>query len=834
MNIRLTLAATAVALGATVAFAVPAKPGLRTYRNPDGTTISLRLVGDEHFHTYVTADGLTVGRAADGFFHYRSAEGLSAMRASDPAARPETESQFLNSRNVESFSVKSLLAPRRTTLKSRRKAMAPAADNQERQVPSLGSPRIPVLLVQYSDYKFKDSDPNKTFHDFFATGEKSAHQYFVDQSNGKFNPVYDVYGPVTLPNKRAYYGGNDSDGNDLRVCTMVGEACERLDSQINFRNYDNNGDGECDVVIVLYAGDGEASSYDEDAEDAVWPCQWALSSKDSDFAKGALTLDGTRVDMFAVFNELNGSDLTQIDGVGTFCHEFSHCLGLPDFYDTQYGPHFGMGPWSLLDSGSYNDDGYTPVGYSAYEKNFMGWLDIPEVKADTRYTLTALNQGSAETDMAVKLTNDADPDEYFIIENRARKGWDAYMTADGLFIYHVTYDKDAWDQNYVNDYDLQRMTPVPADGELQLDSYSYFGEMYYSPNEEGLLGDFWPWKENTEWTDETTPAAAVNTGSFLSKPVTEMTRNADGSISFWTMKTPLPSIATPTGIEHTVLSETSARISWTAGDANATDYLLQVYPHRDITWSLIYDEDFTKSGSWETLWDTEGYTAMESDGLRFGSNKQPGGLISPAFDLDGNRQVTVAFTAKAYGNDDSSVVVSVLDENNKELDTKTVALSSQHKAYSLVLDAATSGKVTVWFETTGKKARFYLKDARIYVGDASEEVAKARRAAAADNVMEITVKGATEYTLTGLEAKQKYDYRLRALSPDETAYNHSGWSEVGTFNLGDTTGITIPAADADETEALYYTLQGQRAAQPLLPGLYIRVHGNKATKILVK
>lgn len=836
---KLTLTAAALAISATAALAMPAKPGLHTYRNPDGSQITLRLIGDEHFHTYITTDGLTVARAADGYFKYRSAQGISSMRASDPADRPAAETDFLNTASRGNFTVKSLLAPRKTALKARRASAAASAQSSSwTQVPQTGSPRIPVLLVQYSDYKFKDSDPNKVFSDFFENGEKSARQYFVDQSNGKYTPQFDVYGPVTLPNKREYYGGNDYWGNDQRVCTMVGEACEKLDSQINYKNYDNDGDGECDVVIVLYAGDGEASSYEEDCEDAIWPCQWGLSAEGSDFSKGALTLDGTRVDLFAVFNELNGVDLSKIDGIGTFCHEYSHCIGLPDFYDTQYGPHFGMGPWSLMDSGGYNDDGYTPVGYSAYEKEFMGWLSIPEADADTRYTLPALNQKSADTDKAVRLTNSADPDEYFILENRARQGWDAFLPADGLFIYHVTYDAQAWEGNYVNDYDRQLMTPVPADGELQLDEFEYFGETYYQINEDGLLGDLWPWNGNTDFTDETTPAATVNTGSYLSKPVTEITRNADGTISFWAMKEPLPAIATPAQPRHSVLSTTSAHISWTQSDPLANDYMLQVWPHRDITWSLVYDQDFTQSGAWQNTWDTAGYTNIETDGLRFGSNKQSGALISPAFSLEGNQEVTVAFTAKSYGTDNSSIIVSVLDSNNDELSSETISLSSQHAAYSVVLAAPTDGNVTVWFETTGKKARFYLKDARIYAGDASDEVKKAPaapRATTPEGLMEITVKGATAHTLTGLTEGISYDYRLRALSPDETAYSHSAWTETQTFDLSTTTGICLPglATPAESGDARYYTLQGQPAATPLAPGIYIRVQGQKATKIRI-
>ena len=423
-----------------VAAAIPAKRGVRTFRQADGTTISLRLVGDEFSHSYLTSDGLAVSRQSDGNFHYLGVQGMSPVVAHDATARSAAEVSYLRA-NAADFGVAEVLKARRAA--SARKApgrrVAPAAD--ERQVPCIGSPRIPVILVQYRDYKFKDNDPKNTFTEFFSQGDVSAYQYFSDQSNGMFTPQFDVYGPYDLSGNRRVYGGNDENGDDKGVGLMVAEGCLGLDNNIDFSQYDNNGDGECDVVIVLYAGDGEASSYADDCEYAVWPCQWSLSS--SDYGK-ELNLDGTIVNKFAVFNELNGSDLSRIDGIGTFCHEFSHCLDLPDFYDTQYGPHFGMGDWSLMDGGSYNNDGYTPIGYSAYEKAFMGWIELEEAGENSFYTLPAMNQLSADTDKAVRITNAADPDEFYVLENRARRGWDAYMPAEGMLITHITYSAMAW------------------------------------------------------------------------------------------------------------------------------------------------------------------------------------------------------------------------------------------------------------------------------------------------------------------------------------------------------------------------------------------------------
>ncbi|MDE5870248.1 MAG: M6 family metalloprotease domain-containing protein, partial [Muribaculaceae bacterium] len=336
---------------------------------------------------------------------------------------------------------------------------------------SKGNTRIPVILVQYQDKKFKDSDPKATFNSFFnATGSgastitRSVKEYFRNQSKNQYVPTFELFGPITLSGKRADYGGNDEYGRDKGVGKMVAEAVLACDPQINYSQYDYSKDGYCDTVIILYAGDGENSSMHSDAANAIWPCHWSLYS--SDYGK-YLTLDNIRVNSFGVFNELNGSNLSKIDGIGTVCHEFSHCLGLPDFYDTNYGANFGMGYWSVMADGSYNNGGYTPVGYSAYEKEFMGWLSITESSPNSQYSLNPMNQNSSGSEQAVKIISDINPNEYFILESRKKQGWDEYMDAEGLMITHVTYDEDAWLRNEVNT-GLQRMTIMPADNNLLL------------------------------------------------------------------------------------------------------------------------------------------------------------------------------------------------------------------------------------------------------------------------------------------------------------------------------------------------------------------------------
>ena len=836
MNLKsLLLSTLGITLGTASLWAIPARKGLHDYVQPDGSTVALQRVGDEFFHTLATPDGTAVAKGADGFYYYTTLQGISSVRVADNlSARPAAEID-----GIQTVSVQELAASRKDRIAKARAFRSPAAvAKKASQVPSTGTPRVPVLLVQYSDYKFKDQDANATFTEFFSTGEVSAHQYFVDQSNGKYTPQFDVYGPVTLPNKRSYYGGNDYQGNDKAVGEMVADGCLGLDSKIDFSIYDNDKDGECDVVIVLYAGDGEASSMDDDYENSVWPCQWELSG--SDYGR-SLTLDKTKVDKFAVFNELNGSDLTKIDGIGTFCHEFSHCLDLPDFYDTQYGPHFGMGPWSLMDYGSYNNDGYTPIGYSAYEKAFMGWIDIEEGTDNTFYTLPVFNQKNAATDKAVKLTNPSDKNEYFILENRKKQGWDEYMTTEGLMIYHVTFSQSAWDNNVVNNYDMQRITPVPADNSLKMNKTTYYGETYYDIDEADLLGDLWPYNGVKDFTDDSTPAAKVNTGSYLGKPVNDITKNADGTISFWCMKTPKPLVAIPTDLHHTVLSETSAEIAWTPSASDGVTYTLEVAPYKESKAELVVSTVFNSDNHG---WQTDGYTGYESGlGVRLGSNKNIGLLESPEFTTDDTGIVTVRVNAAQYNKDNSILYVDLVENSYEDYVTVEIPLSASYTDYVVTLQGSPNTDAVIWLSAENK-ARAYVKEADIYTGDATALISGATPIAnltpgTMTNADALTFTGLTKasHIVTGLDANGKYEYRVKAVPVDTENFGDSRWTDKVLLDLSDadTSGITDITAPATDESAEYFTLQGIRLPSlPSAPGIYIRKTSVNTEKVTVK
>ena len=403
-----------LACGLTL-LAKPAKPGFIRYTQPDGSTILIQRHGDEWAHWTTNQAGQVVRKDADGF--YRAVEGVS----------PRTAAQ-----------VASIRRKARRQMVSARRANAPIA---------VGQKHFLVVLTEFSDQAFTIDNPMQAISDMLnkegynkngATG--SARDYYYENAHGVFEPIFDVYGPVTLPQKMAYYGGNDSEDNDKAPEQAVRDACKALDDEVNFANYDLDSDGDVDLVYLVYAGQGEADGGDEDT---IWPHQWYLTLGGIN-----LTLDGKRIDRYACGPELNGKG--DRDGIGTICHEFGHAMGLPDFYDTDYATN-GQGrtllEYSLMDSGSYNNNGWTPPYLNMEERIMIGWLDessILEFPKNGAYTLE-----SVQNNVGYKIPTDTEG-EYILLECRSKQGWDQYIPAAGLIAYHV--DKSSRTVSINTDY----------------------------------------------------------------------------------------------------------------------------------------------------------------------------------------------------------------------------------------------------------------------------------------------------------------------------------------------------------------------------------------------
>lgn len=362
------------------------------------------------------------------------------------------------------------------------------------------APRGLVILVNFQDKEFITSydemhnmingdNYSRSYKIGFKTikAQGSARQYFIDQSWGQYQPQFDVVGPYTVSKNYSYYGQNRSEYNtDVNACEMIIEACQLADADgVDFTQYDNNNDGEIDFVYVFYAGYGEA---DGGNANTIWPHTYWVK----DACYKSVKVDGKYINAYACGNELNYG--TQIhDGVGTFCHEFSHVLGLPDLYSTGGNTEKTklMGDWDIMDSGPYNNDGNTPPAYSAYERFFMGWLKPTQITGNKDIILHPLNSGRGAALIAASghnmKGNDPNPTTFYLLENREKTGWDAYLPGKGLLITKIAYNYSKWIGNTVNNTKTSLgVDIIEADGKTP--SYPNSG---YS----GKAGDTFPGSE---------------------------------------------------------------------------------------------------------------------------------------------------------------------------------------------------------------------------------------------------------------------------------------------------------------------------------------------------
>lgn len=574
-------------LSVSTVYSVPAKPGIVSLKQADGETIQARIIGDEYFQTYLTADGFPLIFSEGNYEYARVCDNKlvsTGVKASDPAYRSVDDKNMLLSISTDMVSQYHNAAYRKARLTRNgvnpRKTVV-TSDRSRYMIsnfPNTGRQKGLVLLVEYQDVKFTLSDPHDYFSrllnepgfsDLGATG--SARDYFIESSHGKFEPEFDVFGPVTLPEKQAYYGSNTGGYNDAFAWKMVTTAAEYLDSTVDFSEYDRDNDGYIDNIYVFYAGEGESGG---GGYETVWPhaAQIAIIDKKNQYIH-----DGKIIDHYACSNEM---DFEKPDGVGTFCHEFSHVMGLPDFYATGYQNCFTPGPFSLLDSGSYNNNSRTPPLYSAFERYCAGWLDLEIIENKDNITLPPIGANKA---YAIMTEN---PDEFYILENRQKTSWDSHMPGHGMLVWHVDYDADAWKTNSVNnDPQHQHLDIVEADDHKDYDTCD---------------GDPFPGTKNvTAFTDDTTPSMKSWDGKRLSMPITDIKETEDGFITF-KIAGGYEEVAVPGKPEIVSAGSKTATIQWEPAEG-ATDYFVTVYTPGNYFIVPGYDKTSTKGASEITL-----------------------------------------------------------------------------------------------------------------------------------------------------------------------------------------------------------------------------------------
>lgn len=527
------IAMLSLALAASTTFAVPAKQAKKTLTLADGTQVVATLMGDEYMNWWQADNGMRYVESQENEGVYVAAN-MDIMTATAEMRRAQVGEK------------------RAKRLNSVRKAADLSSFGGQQRV-QIGDEHVTyegkkkgiIILVQFPNQKFEEGHDN-AYYKMVANEKGLTHKdgyvgsvsdYFLSQSNGKFELDFDIAGPYTLSHTSSYYGKNDGANIDVKVGYMIQEGCDAAVADgFNFNDYDWDGDGYADQVFVLYAGLGEASGGDAKT---VWPHEYQIRYTCVGKVLNYTTEGKGKVDTYAcanemerVINEYTGqyTNETKLAGIGTICHEFSHCLGFADMYDTSNGGNYGMGFFDVMSSGSYNGGGFVPCNYTAYERIYAGWTE-PIVLKDHPASVKAM-KSTQDYGRPFIIYNDKHKDEFYTLENREKKGWDAALYGGGMMITHVDYDQSVWGVNHVNASasDHQRCTIFHADND---DNGQDLGS---------IKNDLYPYMVsgrvmNDELTDDSRPAAKLYNRNadgtkYMGKPVTAIRKNADGTMSF--------------------------------------------------------------------------------------------------------------------------------------------------------------------------------------------------------------------------------------------------------------------------------------------------------------
>ena len=602
--------------------ASPALPGLLHLTQPDGSVVDAYLSGDEHGHLMLTPDGCTLIQDADGWWCYARYDYYgNRINTGEHAADPETPGEVIAaSRNIPW----ELLQRRRMSRLGGMNALHAAQALRTRsEGTSAGERHGLILLVQFQDLSFQHTRAD--FEQMICgSGPGTALTYFNDQWKGSYTFRFDISEIFTLPQDHVYYGTNDDSGNDKNAVQMVVDACEAAAESVDFSQYDNNGDGIADNVFIFFAGpnasDGAGDNY-------IWPHMWYLQSG----AGVTYRQDGVLIDSYACTSELmvddNRQTYTTFASIGTFCHEYTHTFGIPDLYDTDDN---GSGGYSeaawrcidLMDAGNYNNRGRTPPNYSAVERWYFK-MNEGTLLTEGRHTLRPVQENG---DFYILPTDTEE--EYYLLECREQKGWDAYIGGSGLLIYHIDRSQNPagqttgddgtgkvdvtagrrWELNQVNAWPDHQCIDII---EPAVQARKHFQDAIQSRNYDAIFTlasqAFWPYYDSVfgevnVFTGDTEPAFRFWSGTASTLGLDAIRREADGSISFTVFNAEdmkVPAVR----VDKQIVFQDASIVQWSCtdpdfsgkgviryGDANSTQLKeVEVSPYEDGKYAYVME-----------------------------------------------------------------------------------------------------------------------------------------------------------------------------------------------------------------------------------------------------
>ena len=790
-----------------------AKPGIINVSQPDGTPLEIKITGDEYMHFVTDKDGNLLHEDANGFYTYGTlnAEGAVVSTGVSATAALRNLSGTVNIKDIDlsALAAKRNVAQRRlqsfvpfgeTVSSTPGKSRAPQSGKGlvSSTYPRTGSPKGLIILVEFSDLSFTLDNPAQYFGDMINKpgfnewgGTGSALDYYTEQSNGVFTPSFDVLGPVKLPNTMSYYGANDIWGDDQNAPYMVTHAVQALNAEVDFSVYDTDKDGVIDNIYVYYAGRGEASG---GGANTVWP-----HSFDVRYMGLNVRVDGVLVGHYACSNEW---EYNRPDGVGTFIHEFSHVMGLPDLYATDYNHTNTPGTYSVLDGGSYNNNSCTPPNYGAFERNAMSWMEPIILEGDMSVTLQSISSGQ------FGLVATASDNEFFLFENRQKTGWDKYIPGHGMLIWHIDYKPNIFENNEPNDNRNHMCVAIEKANGIE-----------NNLSTSALAG--WPFPGTTgkdAFTATTTPGMITWAGVGINTPITNI-KEQGGEITFDVGNG--IHLGTPEPYAELSADETYFTARWDAVE-DATDYVVTVYCREaGESGQVSTSFDGSKPGDG---WTTEGetmlyYTSASNTGaaapsLRFTAIDQA--LVSPMLPAYANR---IEFWARGVSSSTATTLSVEGLVNDEWVRIRNYTPQNMSAETVVITDDIPDGVRRVRFVYTSVKGNVAIDDVVISYGAGNSLL---------PDYNKVATGGQTSLVVDKLIPGQS-EYFFNVYATD--GVTRSAISKDVYVTVKSLAGVDNITADSN-VAPVYYNLQGVRIGRPVKGDIVIERRGNVVRKIV--
>jgi M6 family metalloprotease-like protein len=526
------------------AYSVPALSTWKVFTNADGSTVTILLTGDENLSYVHDKEGYTL-LYLNGSYYYAIHDADGNLVASDIVARDGyNKSAALGGVNRGLTYSEAQLGQRQVKrLGGNRDSQLKSSGIQSSTFPPTGKRKLLMILVNFVDKTptYTQEDFNRYMNEENYGGIGSFRDFYLENSYGKLDITTTVTRWVTLSRAHSFYGRD----NDKNAYQVVIEAIDQLDDEIDFSEFDNDGDGIVDGLAIIHQGQGEEFTGSD--PDNIWSHSWALSS--ALYPQNPPKKDGVYINSYTIQPEIMaGRKNTKISTIGVMCHEFGHNLGAPDYYDTD-GKNNGTGQWDIMAAGSWNGtSGNRPAHFTAYQKEEFGWLELKTVTESADVELKPL---SLYPD-AYKIPTTTEG-EFFVLENRQKNtGFETGLPGKGMIVYHV-------DQNHINKYypsnkvnvgTHQGIYPIVASGNMS------------NPNTDGC--PFPGTGNKTQFTDFSSPSSLSWNGALTIRPVTGITES--GSNILFSLGVSNPDPVTPVNMTVEYLGLAKVKLKWEKGE----------------------------------------------------------------------------------------------------------------------------------------------------------------------------------------------------------------------------------------------------------------------------